>query len=379
MILKYYFHLEFILIKILSFFFPKKNKGIAIIRMDAIGDYILFRNFLKEIKKDPLLGSKKLVLIGNQAWKEIALEFDSQIVDEFIWINRSKIWTDKTYRFKTLFALSIKKYDFIFNPVFSREFHYSDSLLRVMSSKNKIGFEGDLTNIPAELKHISDSFYSTLIKSPLPITFEFNRNVEFFSNVLKKDQNQITTQLKFNKENNIDGLAKNYIVFFIGGSAKNKRWNNHNFIKLSQWMYEEFKTQIVFCGIMSDLDAPTNLELFNLNYSVNLIGKTRSILELIPVLSHAKLVVSNETAVPHICVALNVPVFVISHTYGRFTPYPESMTNKYFPIFHPKISNSKNSPTELSSLYGSKSNLEIDEITLQSVIDSIKKKTNLFF
>ena len=72
-----------------------------------------------------------------------------------------------------------------------------------------------------------------------------------------------------------------------------------------------------------------------------MIGKTKQ-LDLVNILKYAKLVVSNETVVPHLCVALNTYVFVIynGNNFKRFTPYPKYITSKYCAINHPIINKS---------------------------------------
>ena len=48
---------------------------LLIIKTDAIGDYILFRNFLSEVRNLSLYKNYKIILCGNELWKDIALHF----------------------------------------------------------------------------------------------------------------------------------------------------------------------------------------------------------------------------------------------------------------------------------------------------------------
>ncbi|MDW8465862.1 MAG: hypothetical protein RML35_06685 [Chloroherpetonaceae bacterium] len=72
----------------------RKNKSfvpktLLILRLDEIGDYVLFRNFLKEIRESERFKDYKITLCGNAAWKDLAEAFDKESVDEFIWISKS--------------------------------------------------------------------------------------------------------------------------------------------------------------------------------------------------------------------------------------------------------------------------------------------------
>jgi len=95
------------------------------------------------------------------------------------------------------------------------------------------------------------------------------------------------------------------------------------------------------------------------------------------VFSNSKLILSNETCAPHCAVALDVEnLFVISNGnhYGRFVPYPKSITENYHTIFHPKIDHNQDNDDYLQSMYGSGSDLDINEISEQRVKDAIDDK-----
>ncbi len=373
-----YFQFEYLILKFLSFFIPKSKKGIALIRVDAIGDYILFRNYIQEIKNSPFYSQQKITLIGNIAWKELSEHFDKNVVDEFIWIDRQKIWRNKLYRFLSLFRLASCQYETIINSTYSREFHYSDSLVRIMNSPLKIAQLGDFTNSQPYLKKWADHFYDHLLESSIEFQFEFDRNKFFFSNLLNRT---LVTQLQF--PYNLDAQAKeekkeDYIVLFIGSAAIFRRWSNQNYLRLGQELIATYHKKVVFCGTINDLEHPQNIKLFDIENAQNLVGKTPKLLDLISILQGAAWVVSNETSIPHICVAINRPVFVISNIYGRFNPYPIEVSNKHFPIFHPVINSSSQSPSELSLKYGFQSDLKINDISVTLVLETISDKTKHF-
>ena len=67
------------------------NKStILIIKPDHIGDYILFRNFLIEIKQSEKFQNYKLIVFLNTRVKEIAEYLDAEVVDQFIWVDLEK-------------------------------------------------------------------------------------------------------------------------------------------------------------------------------------------------------------------------------------------------------------------------------------------------
>ena len=74
------------------------EKTLLLIKTEAIGDYILFRNFIEQVKKSERFAGYRIILVGNELWKEMALAYDSPYVDDFIWINRNAFVNDFNYR-----------------------------------------------------------------------------------------------------------------------------------------------------------------------------------------------------------------------------------------------------------------------------------------
>ena len=364
---KLYLFVEFYLTRLFSLFYFKPSNGIAIVRLDAIGDYILFRNFLYELKKSPHFAAFKITLIGNQAWKELAETLDNNVIDKFIWLDRSQIWDCKKYRVLKLINLAQVQYEYLVVPTYSRDF-ISDSLVRVMRAKYKIASSGDLANISLEDKQVMDTYYTQLLPAKAGLLFEFERNREFFQNLLG---HQLTTQLRIQAlPTQLHNKFSNYVVLFVGASSKERQWSNLNFGALAKWLHNAYGVNVLLCGVKTDMDYSDALEI--VPYMHNLIGKT-SLVEMVDILSEAKFVVSNETAIPHLCAALDVWVFVIynGNYYGRFTPYPQDLTIKYKVIYHPEIEKNKGSYLARSNEPGYAAALDIDEITVAAVKQKI--------
>ena len=69
------------------------KRRVLIVRLDAIGDYILFRNVLHFIRKSEKYRDAELTLLGNPAWREIAETYDADCADHWIWLeNRNSLF-----------------------------------------------------------------------------------------------------------------------------------------------------------------------------------------------------------------------------------------------------------------------------------------------
>src|SRR5690242_7016275 len=162
----------------------RTSKKLLIIRIDAIGDFIIFRNFIREITSSEKYKSYSITLLGNIVWKDIAEELDGQFIKNFIWFDYYK-YSDPNYR-KGLFN-NIRKlrFDVAINPVFSRSLH-SDFLMFIARASRKIGIDGDTCNIRNRWKRITDHFYNRLVNIPINFNFEFDKTKYFFELLLDK-------------------------------------------------------------------------------------------------------------------------------------------------------------------------------------------------
>lgn len=76
----------------------KNYDTVLIFRLDNIGDYVLFRNFLPLIKKSPKYVDKKIILIGNQCWTSLSLTYDSSYFDDAIFIDCKRFHRNIAYK-----------------------------------------------------------------------------------------------------------------------------------------------------------------------------------------------------------------------------------------------------------------------------------------
>jgi len=205
------------------------------------------------------------------------------------------------------------------------------------------------------------------------LIFEFNRNREFFENILdtKIDIQKPTIRLQ-NKKLNVD-LPNNYAILFIGASASFRKWNIKNFVKIAKYLKESYGYNLVLCGGPSDIKEAIEFKKYFKDEYLDLVGKT-SLVDLLHVIYNGNLMIANETSAPHFAVALEMEnVFVIynGNHYGRFTPYPNDVSKSYHVIYHPKIEKDLDDYKKLSNSYGFGSDLNIDDITKGMVIAKI--------
>jgi ADP-heptose:LPS heptosyltransferase len=301
-----------------------KNKKLLIVRTDAIGDYILFRNFIKYISKSNKYKNYKIDMLCHDSWIELSEFLDKKYISNFISFNSNKYSTDHWYKLSLESELNQFKYHTILYPVFSRTF-LTDLLINNLYSENKIAYNSEMSNITIEQKNISDRYYNELINPKNEFEFEFERNKFFFESVLKEKIN--ISKTKINLKRKIDLPFGRYIVIMVGGSNEAKKWDILNYIQIAKELIH-LGYNIVLCGSGSEADFSVFFN-DNLGYNyIDLIGKT-SLLDILEILNQAKLVISNDTGIAHISIALKKETYVISkgNHFGRFFPYPSKYKN----------------------------------------------------
>ena len=344
-----------------------------LVKTEAIGDYVLFRNFIQVLRESEQFKEYKITLIGNELWKDLALHKDSIFCDDFIWINRKKITEDSKYRKQVLKQVYQCGFEYCIQSNFSREFLIGDSIIRASQSKHRIGSLGDAANDLSVFKSISDSWYTQLLhQNSIPI-FEFNKNKIFFEELL---QTKINFNLPF-FQNQVEAIKKNGIVIFPGAGEKIKQWSTKNFADLILEIRKSFDGKISICGSPSDSVLAEEIIQYSGDFSLlNLCGKT-SLIELSETLVNSEMLITNDSGAFHIAAAHQTPCIclMMGRHFGRFAPYPKEANwiELVFPTSFHKYLNEPETTAELTK-YTSPSN--IDEISVEKVFETyIKLKT----
>jgi len=304
-------------------------KRILILKIDSIGDYVLFRNFLSDVKKH---FSCHITLIGNELWKDLALEYDSDNIDSFIWINTSKFSQSRFYRRLVFVRLNLlKSFDLLFSSACSRRFYFEDELVKRVAAREKIGVKGDLLNCTENQKAISDKYYTQLIE--VNEIFEFYKNRAFFEAVtgLKLTNTLLSIPVSSQFDN------QKYAVLFIGAADEKRRWANDHFVEIARWLLYKYNLNVKICGSKDDVINANKIELELADSKVqNLVGAT-SIPELVQVIAGAKILISNDTSAVHIAAAVNRSAIAIckGNYYKRFHPYPIELRRNIVSVFPP--------------------------------------------
>ncbi|MES2568234.1 MAG: glycosyltransferase family 9 protein [Bacteroidota bacterium] len=306
------------------------NKNILIQKVDAIGDYVITRNFLKELISSEGYRGYQFYLLANIRLKSFIEVTDKKWFKDVLYFDESDLKHIKT-KYSFLYKLRKLKFHTIIHATYSRNVP-TDDLIFHSGAPNAIGFLGDTANISAGNKSVTDTYYTHLIDvdsiADKPHHHEFEKQRIFFETIIGR---QIPLQCPDLRD--IVKPIKDKIICICPGSNEDyKKWNSANFSKLIEYVSERYplyKFKII-CGpneaiyghnIITGVSA-------ELTHKIEVIN-TQSIMHLLMCISNSSLVIGNDSAPIHIATALAIPNVCIFNgsRYGRFVPYPDYITN----------------------------------------------------
>lgn len=291
------------------------QKRLLIIKTDAIGDYILFRNFIEIIKNADLFKGYRIDILGNSLWRDAAEKYDAQYVNEFIFINAETVYDKPVKVFRLALRIFNNNYSIALHPTSSRTF-ITDGFAAFTAAKEIVGFEGNTERIRQDYKLKTDKFYTKLLKPPSSIYAEFDRSKYFFETVLS---NTIAIE---NAEIPIENIDKSGVIIFPGSGVFKRNWEAGKFLALAQLILQNTTMPVYLVGGQAEVSLCGYLaENLPANRVKNLAGKT-TLTQLIDLIADAVLLISNETCAVQIAAATKTKSVCIlgGGHFNRFLP-----------------------------------------------------------
>lgn len=365
----------FVIITVIDYFIFKKNdncpdktNNILLVKIDGIGDYVLFRNFIEIIKNSDKFRGCSITLCANEICKDLAVHFDNDFIDDFIWIDPLKFALNLKYRRSVANDISSKTFDFAIQPTLARQSLIGDSIVKFSNATNKIGNIGDLNNMSSFEKYFTDKYFDELIDTGKETEFEFQKNIKFFSKLTDSTIELSKPNINIKAENIYD----EYILFTPGAGAKYREWSADNYHSLALKLY--MKHKIIITGSIKDISLGNQI-INDVPDAVNLTGKS-SLIDLLSLIKNCKLLISGDTGAVHIAAALGKKFICISNgnSYKKFAPYPKEIFSDCRYIFPPLIERmlEQGREDEVIIKYKYFSNLNINEISVERVLIAIK-------
>jgi len=308
----------------------KKNKGLLIVRMDGIGDMVLFRRALDEYAGIFNTEKANITVLGCKSWGTIGgIIFDGyklHVIDEHRFARRL------FYRLKVgLMVRQISPAVTICDSYLRRAM-MADSLVwmvRAPKSISSLPFINETTR--AEFTYYLSQVDYVVDTGPYP-THEILRHYRFLSEISGKKIPPKTPKIIWRDQYPRVSHAKNessrYVVLNPGSNEYGRRWPFQNYLIIANHLIE-LGLNVIIVGGQNEKIASVPKSSHD-ERIVDLTGKTE-LPELLDILNHAACVISNDTGPAHLSIALKTPTVVIvgGGHFGSFVPYPEEVCPPY--------------------------------------------------
>jgi ADP-heptose:LPS heptosyltransferase len=318
------------LLKIISYVIPlvnRRKKKLLIIRLDAIGDYVIFRNFLKELRESEKYKDFEITVLGNVIWKELSEYLDKSYVDNFVWIDINSFCD--IVPLKIFKKLKFQYFETIIVPNYAR-YWLSEEIASFFPSKIKILANGNNERVGKIHIFLTKFIFNKIICFPEDLKVEFDKNSFFFKKILN-------TEIVFKEpfieiDNNIENYSVKtpFILIFPGASDLKRVWPPLKFITLINSILKKTDLDIYISGSAGDFQVCDQiLSEFADNERIISIVNKFGLPELLQYIGKARLVIANESAAIHLASALKVPSVCLlgGGHFGRFVLVCENETS----------------------------------------------------
>lgn len=357
---------------------PQKKSGIKkilILRVDEIGDYMLWRPFLKAMAAYEAYSGYEIHFCGNQSWKSLFDTFDKDFVHKTFWVDKKAFKTKMGYRFRFLRSIFLEGYSIVINPTFSRDKRNDDSIVKATRAKEKTGMKGNLETIKSYELGYDKALYTHLFDYPEKPVFEFQRNRLFFEFVTGNKSTVVNTKIDVSKlPSNHESLPEKYFVVFPGSRSASRIWPAAHFILVAQCLFEQFGWTAVLAGTKTD-EPYTRAFAEGYQYPfIDLTGKT-SLPQMLSLLQKAACLVSVDTGSVHLAAAVGCTVFGIFNgsQYKRFAPYPQELATNFYAIYPDEVEKELQNETLVKQRYEFVVDVPYSSVKAEKVILAIHR------
>lgn len=297
---------------------PAERKGVLIVRIDGIGDMVMFQAAWRATLR-LWQGQGPVTLLGCRSWAPLAAQLFPGA--DFIAIDEHRFDRDPFYRYRVSRDLKRRGFAVAVCDSYLRKPLVADSLIHATEAPLRIVARPHITPKTEMMFAWSLSQCSQIIDTGVYPTHEIVRHFRFVSALAGRNLAPAPPALPWPKPARGD-----YAVVNIGGNEPGRRWPAESFLALARDLAERGVRVVVVGGAQDRVLKPKMAELATVGLVEDRIGAT-TVTELADLLAGAALVVSSDTGPAHLALGLGAPTIVLlgGGHFGSFVPYPEGL------------------------------------------------------
>jgi len=323
-----------LLIDIYLLLLPKRslNKATGIVRLDAIGDFVVWLPAAQALVSHLKADQKQVILIANQLWAPWAASLLK--VDHVVEVNVALLSKSLRYHLSILRTIRELRLGTIIVPAYSRiPCDGNDAIAFASAACIRIANKGYRSKhlLAGWLRCLLNLGYSEVLTTD-PSGYYDQRTVSneleinaIFVRALGVSLDFVISTLPVDEQSGVSDLqlpARPYIVIIPGGSWRGKAWPLQRYAVVAQQLVAH-GFEVVVSGSAAEWALCD--ELAKISGGRNLAGLT-SLPALTEVIRGARFVIGNDSAGIHIAVATKTHTVCVmwGGSFGRFIPYPKS-------------------------------------------------------
>jgi ADP-heptose:LPS heptosyltransferase len=353
----------------------RRDKTLLLIRLDDIGDYLVFRNQLEVYKASARWKSHRITLLGNESWRGLFTALDQAAVDETIWVNKNQYLEDAPYRMGIWKQLRAGGFESVVAPSCVRPLLLDDFCMQAAAPLHSFGSVN--TNIHECWNRLSDALYTSLFKPSRSLIHEFDFNTEFSIWVSGKRYpgNRPCIELPPAAPGQSAALGQGaYTICFVGASTRSKRWPTNRWLEFIALHRRHFSGRIVLAAGNSRAELQMVHKIQQRTGAESVAGKL-DLCELLYWIAGAQAVVTNDTMAGHMGVSLDRPTVIIANglNYMRFSEYSHAGITQAVAVYSELFNRKRKRLGDGPHPYHETVTGDIVSIRAAAVIEALKK------
>lgn len=301
------------------------NRRVLVVKLDAIGDFVLFTAVLPHLKR--LFARDHIVLGVNPIVAPLAK--GCPYVDEIIPIDQARFAAELPYRVEVTDTVR-DRYNIVINAMYTRTWQ-SDNIVARTRASLKVGFDC-LDKDGEENRRASDRvLYTQLIPSSGEWAFEHERYSALIRQLSDDDQTlEFVPDLwidpterdwgkRFLQERDVD--QDHYAIIAPGAGDPIRYWAAEKYAVIATHLVKSYGMNVLILGSSADKALADPILRHSPDGVLDLSGKT-GLREMATLISKCKIFIGPESAAFHMAWATGVPAVCVAGGghFDRFLP-----------------------------------------------------------
>ena len=306
----------------------RSRRGVLVIRMDGIGDMILFRNNLDHYADAFGVSANDITLLGCDSWSSIAGDvFEGYRVTT---INEHRYARRLFYRLQVNFQVRFLAPQITVGDAYFRRALMSDSLAWVAGAPRTVvalPYINERTR--AEYTWYMSQGWEVIDTGAYP-DHETVRHAAFIAAVTGQSVAPATPVIAWREQAPPAEITAPYAVLNPGSNEYGRRWPLAEYAALASWLRAR-GLRVVFVGKAEEKAGDDVLATLRKDEGIADMTGRSTLPELLDIMKGAALVVSNDTGPAHVAIALGAKTVVIvgGGHFGCFVPYPDGVAPRH--------------------------------------------------